>query len=143
MYDLGISSQLTRSEPFVLEAARELDGASFVVEGTAVAEEMEMRFAASVPVRQTDSTELGVPVIRKSSSAPFDHDVRPEEPGLLLRFDPTAWLQGVDFRPYLEQAQGGSGRRTITLAPDSEAFRALSIALSTVGRPDFHWGYGP
>ncbi len=101
MYDLGISSQLTRLEPFVLDAASELGGTSFVLEGVADVDGIEIPFVASVPVQQTDDTELGVPVVRKSTSEVFQRDVSDEESGLLVRFDPTTWVQGIDFRSYI------------------------------------------
>lgn len=104
MYDLGISSQLTRGEPFVLEAAAELGDASFAVAGSAQVEGIAIPFRASIPVQQTEATELGVPVIRKSESDAFSHQVTTEERGLLMRFDPAAWLRGVDFHPYVSNA---------------------------------------
>jgi hypothetical protein len=100
MYDLGISSQLTRSTPFILPAAGELGGASFVLEGRAAVAGIELPFSAAVPIQQTDDTELGVPVVRKSSSDSFFRDVRDGELGLVVRFDPGAWVRRVDFRPY-------------------------------------------
>lgn len=103
MYDLGISSQLTRSNPFVLSAARELGGASFVLEGVAVIEGIEVPFEVNVAVQQTDETELGVPVVRKSSSDVFFHDVSESEAGLVVRFDLAAWLRSTDFSSLLER----------------------------------------
>jgi hypothetical protein len=100
MYDLGISSQLTRSTPFILDAAAELGGASFVLEGRAVVAGIELPFSASVSIQQTDDTELGVPVIRKSTSEPFFRDVGSGESGLVVRFDPGVWVRSIDFRPY-------------------------------------------
>jgi hypothetical protein len=100
MYDLGISSQLTRPTPFILAAASELGGASFVLEGRAAVDGIELPFSASVPIQQTDDTELGVPVIRKSTTEAFFRDVGNDEAGLVVRFDPGAWVRGIDFRPY-------------------------------------------
>ena len=102
MYDLGISSQLTRDQPYVLEAARALDGASFRVSGRALIGGASATFSASLPIQQTEGTESGVPVIRKSTSERFSHEVGPDEPGLLVRFDASSWLRGVDLRGYLE-----------------------------------------
>ncbi|MFW6067058.1 MAG: hypothetical protein ACOC97_01880 [Myxococcota bacterium] len=104
MYDLGISSQLTHTEPVVLEAAEMLGGVSFVVEGVAEVEGQEVPFSAAVPVRQTDETELGVPVVRKSANETFGHEVAVDEPGLLVRFDAAAWIGRIDFRAYVEDA---------------------------------------
>lgn len=103
MYDLGISSQLTRTEPFVLDAASDLGGASLVLEGRAWVDELELPFAASVPIQQTDATELGVPVVRKSTSEAFSRDVGSDESALLVRFDASAWVRGVDFRRYVSR----------------------------------------
>jgi hypothetical protein len=101
MYDLGISSQLTRSTPFILAAASELGGASFVLEGRAAVGGLELPFSASVPLQQTDDTELGVPVVRKSTSDSFFRDVGDDESGLVVRFDPGAWVRRIDLRPYV------------------------------------------
>lgn len=144
MYDLGISSQLTRPEPYVLSAARELRGASFLVEGWASAGEARLRFSARVVVSQTETTELGVPVVRKGTEDRFVRDVTVFEPGLLVRFDPSQWLRNVDFRPYLDATAANEPLPAeVTLAPDDTAHRALSIALITSGRPDFQWGFVP
>jgi hypothetical protein len=101
MYDLGISSQLTRSTPFILAAASALGGASFVLEGRAAVGGVELPFSASVPIQQTDDTELGVPVVRKSTSDSFFRDVRDDGSGLVVRFDPGAWVRRIDLRPYV------------------------------------------
>jgi hypothetical protein len=132
MYDLGFSSQLTGEEPFVLDAARALGDASFVLEGRADVAGVELAFSASLPVQQTDTTELGVPVVRKSTSEAFYRDVTADEPGLVVRFDPGAWLRSVDFRPYVEE-------EAVALRPDSEAVRTLHNALVSIGRPTFEW----
>lgn len=113
MYDLGISSQLTRREPFILDAATQLGGASLVLEGRAVVDGIEVPFTASVPIQQTDDTELGVPVVRKSTSESFFRDVGSDESALLLRFDPSAWVRGIDFRPYVSRQTCTSGGPTI------------------------------
>lgn len=111
MYDLGISSQLTRTVPFVLSAARELDGASFVLQGVADVEGLAVPFEVAVVVQQTDDTELGVPVVRKSSSEVFFRDVVESEHGLVVRFDLAAWLRSVDFSSLVQRRsceQGGA-----------------------------------
>lgn len=102
MYDLSISSRLTQSEPFVLDAAAELGGVSLVLEGTARLGGVEAPFSARVPVQQGEEGEPGLPVIRKSRSETFEHDVDASEPGLLVRFDPAPWVAGVDFAEYFE-----------------------------------------
>lgn len=100
MYDLGISSQLTRDDPYTLEAARELDGASFRVAGSALLKGERVAFSAQLAVQQGPGTEQGVPVIRKSVSEPFEHDVGSAEAALLVRFDAAAWLSSLELRSY-------------------------------------------
>lgn len=102
MFDLGLSSQLTQSEPVVLDAARELGGVSLILEGEGNVNGMLVPFHAAVPVQQSAETELGVPVIRKSTSEVFSHDVSLDDTGLVIRFDPAPWVEGVDFRTFVE-----------------------------------------
>lgn len=109
MFDLGLSSQLTHAEPVVLDAARELGGVSLVLEGEASLSGMLVPFHAAIPVQQVDETELGVPVIRKSTSERFSHDVSVAEMGLVVRFDPAPWVRGVDFRRFVEDGSCTSG----------------------------------
>ncbi|MCA9577952.1 MAG: hypothetical protein R3B40_22595 [Polyangiales bacterium] len=118
MFDLGISAQLTRDEPFVLDAAEALDGASLVLEGSAEVSGITVPFVARVPVQQTDATELGVPVVRKSSSDVFREDVDGAERALQVRFDPAAWLAGVDLRSLVTFE---------TCAPDETALRCDGV----------------
>ncbi len=136
MYDLGISSQLTRSEPFVLDAARALGGASFALEGRAQVNGGEVVFRALIPVQQTTDTELGVPVIRKAATASFSHELASDDSGVVVRFDVRAWVEKVDFAPY-------AGQSEVTLEPGSEAFRSLRNALFGAGRPSFQWNAVP
>ena len=112
MYDLGISSQLTRDVPFILDAAAELGDASFVVSGTATVDEIRIPFRGSLSVQQTGDTELGVPVVRKSTSEDFSYEVREDTASLLIRFDPSAWIRGLDFQDYVTReacSDGGPG----------------------------------
>lgn len=144
MYDLGLSSQLTRSEPFVLEAAMQLGGASVVLEGTALVQEVPVPFFAEVRAAQTQSTELGVPVVRKSATEEFVYEVLPDEAGLLVRFNVEAWLTGFDFRPYAsdESCSTEAGCTSLLSAPsDSEWGRSLRNALVSGERPSFEWNY--
>jgi hypothetical protein len=105
MYDMGIGSQLTRTTPFVLSAAEALGDASFVMEGRALVDEVDLPFSVSIPIQQTDDTELGVPVVRKSSSDVFFRELVEGESGLTVRFDLAAWLRAVDFRTYVDRSQ--------------------------------------
>ena len=103
MYDLGISSQLTRTDPFVLDAAKALGDTSLVLEGRAQVDGVEIPFTASVPIAQTEDTELGVPVVRKSTSESFFRDVSATQSALLIRFDFASWVKGIDFRSYVAE----------------------------------------
>lgn len=105
MYDLGISSQLTQSKPFVLEAAQRLAGASLLVNGRARVEGLDIPFSAAVAVQQTQDTELGVPVVRKSSSERFFRDLGVQPDQLLVRFDPAAIFAAVDLKNFIQHAQ--------------------------------------
>lgn len=120
MFDLGISSQLTRAEPFVLDAAEALGGASFVVEGTATLSGVSLPFSASIPIAQSEDTELGVPVIRKSTNEPFSHEVAAGEAGLLVRFDAQPWLEALDLSELLENAACTTGGAALACAGSVE-----------------------
>jgi len=142
MYDLGISSQLTRSEPFALDAAQELGGASLVVEGRASHDGSEVPFLLRVVVEQGADVERGVPVVRKGTGDAFNHDVTGAEPGLWVRFDASAWLSGMDLRS--ELAEGaciakGDCSAPLRLAPDGVAYRGLHNAVVSGRRPKLDW----
>lgn len=141
MYDLGISSQLTHNEPFVLDAAQELGGASLVVEGRASQEGSELPFAAAVVVQQGADVEHGVPVVRKGSADVFDHDVSGSEPGLWVQFDASAWLGSIDLRSAIAEnpcATEGTCER-LRLEPDSVAYRGLHNAVVSGRHPQLSW----
>jgi hypothetical protein len=145
MYDLGISAQLTRDQPYVLDAARMLDGASFRVSGTAERDGRRIAFSAQLPIQQTDGTEPGVPVIRKSVNERFAHEVGPDEPGVLLRFD-ASWLSSLNLRSYFDDeacAAADSCPSELSIEPESEPYRALRNALLTGARPKFAWEFEP
>jgi hypothetical protein len=142
MYDLGISSQLTETEPFVLDAARELGGASLVVEGRASQGGPEVPFQVALAVQQGTEAERGVPVIRKSTGDRFDHDVTGDEPGLWVQFDPNAWLEKMDLRPDLAESAcqlEGACSVALRLEPDGLAYRGLHHAVASGRRPTVSW----
>lgn len=101
MYDLGISSQLTQESPVPLPAAKDLGDASFVLEARTVVAGQEVPVRAVVAVQQTEDTELGVPVVRKSASEVFEQDVQEGVAGLWVTFDPSPWIARLDLRPLL------------------------------------------
>lgn len=113
MYDLGISSQLVREAPFVLDAAQALGGNSVVIEGTADLGGTMYPFVARLEIQQTSENELGVPVVRSSTDDVFNRDVAPGEPGLIVTFDPAPWLRGVDFNAYAEDDVCVAGRAVV------------------------------
>lgn len=102
MYDLGVVSLLTQEDPLVLPAAEQLGDASLRLEGRAELEGVSIPFVVELVVAQEEQTEIGVPVVRKSSSDAFDHEVVVGEPGLLVRFDPAPWVTQIDFAGLLE-----------------------------------------
>ena len=101
MYELGISSQLTRLDPFVLDAAKQLGGFSFVLEARATVSGIEIPVVAELAIEQSNDTELGVPVIRKSISDPFDRYVTGSEDSLLITFDSSQWLKNLPLENYV------------------------------------------
>jgi hypothetical protein len=142
MYDLGISSQLTHNEPFVLDAARELGGASLVVEGRANRGGVEAPFVVQVVVQQGADVERGVPVVRKGTGDVFNHDVTGSEPGLWVRFDASAWLARLDLRSELADsacALAANCREPLRFASDGVAYRGLHHAVVSGRRPELHW----
>jgi hypothetical protein len=142
MYDLGISSQLTQNEPFVLDAAQELGGASLVVEGRARQGGFEVPFVAGVVVQQGADVERGVPVVRKGTGDVFNHDVTGAEPGLWVRFDASAWLSRLDLRSELAESactSEGNCSERLRLAPDGVAYRGLHNAVVSGRRPELDW----
>ena len=134
MYDLGISSQLTRPEPYVLEAAKDLGDASFVIEGSVLISGVELPFSAKVPIEQKDTNELGIPVIRKGSQSKFFHEVTGTEQRLTLSFDASVWVSHIDFLPYLEDADCGSSDAVIVC--DEQVELTCDLDASVVERRD-------
>ncbi len=132
MYDHGITSLYTQPAPVALDAAEALGGHSLIVEGSASRDGTRVPFVARITIQQEAETELGVPVVRKSASDAFGHDLSGDEPFLRVRFDPRPWLAGVDFA---EVGEAGEA----TLPPDSRAHRAIFNAVVAGERPTFSW----
>jgi hypothetical protein len=142
MYDLGISSQLTESDPFLLDAAQELGGASLVVEGRARQGDFEVPFVVGVVVQQGGDVERGVPVVRKGTGDVFNHDVTGTEPGLWVHFDASAWLAKLDLRSELADSACvavGDCSEPLRLPPDGVAYRGLHNAVVSGRRPTLNW----
>ena len=120
MYDLGISSQLTDEDPTVLDAAAKLGNASLILRGHAVLNDIRIPISASVVVQQSANTELGVPVIRKSTSDRFSHDVTGAEPALLVRFDLGRWLRELNLQSYLQDTSCDASTAAVVCAGNVE-----------------------
>ena len=103
MFDLGVVSLLTQEDPLILPAAEQLGDASLRLEGRASVDGVVIPFRVELVVQPEEGTELGVPVIRKSSSDAFEREVSAGEPGLLVRFDARPWVTEIDFAGLLEQ----------------------------------------
>lgn len=132
MFDYGISSLLTESEPQLQKAAQELDGASLVVEGTATIDGTEIPFMLEVAVQQTNNTERGVPVIRKSSSDVFEGEVTESTSTLEVAFQPADWLRTLrraDFEAAAEDCELG-----VSDSCDMVSFDAKSRVAGVVGQ---------
>ncbi len=120
MYDLGLSSQLTQRDPFVLDAARELEGFSVVLEGRADIEAREIPFRATIPIQQGDNAELGVPVVRSNVDDEFRRDVQADESGLVVRFDPAPWVQRAPLSQLVEDGSCSEGGPRVVCAQNME-----------------------
>ncbi len=146
MYDLGISSALTSAEPIVTEAAKDLGGASFLLEGTATSGASELRFIVRIAIAQGPNGERGMPIIRKSLNESFEHEVDRDERGLLLRFDPSRWLQRLDFAPYFTELPcevEAACSAEVLLEEPGPVYDQLRLELEAGERPNFEWGFVP
>jgi len=141
MYDLGLSSLLTQEAPLVLAAAQELDGVSLHVEGRAEFETGVVGFVADIAIQQEEETELGVPVVGRSTTDTFDHDVQPGERGLLVRFDPRPWFSGIAYSVLCDPSVGCAEPTRIEAG--SQAYRSIRNAILAEARPSFEWGFAP
>jgi hypothetical protein len=135
MYDHGITSLFTQQAPLPLAAAQALGGSSVVVQGIATRRGTSLAFYASVVIQREEQTEIGVPIVRKSTSESFEHDVSGDEAYFLVRFDARPWLGDVDFSALAP----GDGDE-ISLPADSQGFRAIKNAVVAGQRPTFELG---
>jgi hypothetical protein len=143
MYDLGLPSTLTSQQPLLSSAAEKLGGVSLRVAGSALVDSVEVAFELSLVVRQGVDTERGVPVIRKSNSDRFRHDVGANDTSLALRFEPLPWFEGIDFATLVERECDGampSGCPDVLVVPeDSQTGRSVFGAITAGTRPEFEW----
>jgi hypothetical protein len=143
MYDLGITSLLTTTEPLVLPAAEALGGNSLNVEGTANVDGVALPFRAEIRIAQASETEVGVPVVLGSTTEA--HQVTDQERGLLIEFDPRVWVRGVDFRALAQSAACAPSTTSerCEIKSETQAFRTLHNAVVSGERPRFEWGFIP
>lgn len=143
MYDLGITSLLTREEPLVLPAADDLGGNSVRIAGSAVVDDVTLPFVIELALSQQIETEVGVPIVRKSAGERFDHEASEETRGVLVRFDASEWLREVDFRA-LAEAEGclpDGCKEPLRFAAGSQAYLALRNAIVSGERPELVWDF--
>jgi hypothetical protein len=120
MFDLGFASLLTLGQPLAMPATEDLGGVSLRVEGIARTESVDLPFTVALVVAQEVATELGVPVVRKQTTEVFAHEVGEDEPGLVIRFDPSSWLSGVDFSGFVEDAECAAAGTAVVCAQTVE-----------------------
>jgi hypothetical protein len=139
MFDLGIVSLLTHDEPVPLAAAVTLGGNSLVVSGAAERDGVVVRFEAAIPIRQGTEAERGIPVLRKSDSEPFEHELSGADRALRIRFDARAWIGGIDFNALAASCEDTGCADPLGIDPDSQGGRAIRTALEAGERPTFEW----
>lgn len=142
MFDYGITSLLTQSEPQILHAARELGDVSLVVEGVATLSGTEVPFVIETVVQQTNETERGVPVVRKSTSDVFGGEVTENTASLEVVFDPAAWLVALrrtDFEALALDCEIGVDTECEAVFFDSSSRvgGVVSQAMTSGVRPTF------
>jgi hypothetical protein len=137
MYDLGYVSVLTAEEPINTAAARKL-GHSLQLVGSASSGDRTLNFEGDLELRQESATERGVPVVSKSRDEHFEQDLSESGLELLVRFDPEPWFAQVDFESaYLDL--GCEGTCEFAINSDTQAYRALRIAIEAGQHPQFTW----
>ena len=98
MYDHGYVSLLTDTRRLELPAADELGGSSFVVEGSATVDGVNIPFRASSVLAQSASVERGSPIVRSGTDDEFALELHADTAPLTVRFDPRSWVEDIDFR---------------------------------------------
>lgn len=137
MYDYGLVSVLTQTDLYETKAARELDGNSVEIEGCADKAEASLCFTLAVRLGQNAEVERGVPVVRVSGEpglADFGQTKR-----FAFGFDPQTWLSGVDFEALGATQTCETDCAPLVLDGETQAGRAVQIALAASGRPKLSW----
>jgi hypothetical protein len=136
MYDHGYSSLLTEREPFAWPATGELEGASLWLEGAATlvyapgVVSREIPFRLLVTVETSEELERGQPVVRKSASEPFEHELSSSSERLTLRFDAAPWFGALVPSELGEDASCAGATTGIRCAKD------VALDCATGGRTD-------
>ncbi len=135
MFDYGISSRLTSEQPHVSEAAQELGGVSLHMEGVAQVFGAPVAFALEVRVASESGAGRGLPIVRKSATDTFEHEVSQNDTALVIDFDPQAWL--VHLRPSDFCPDPASCPEQVTFAQTSRVATQVSQAMVTGEHPLF------
>lgn len=137
MYDYGLVSVLTQTDLYETKAARQLDGNSLSLEGCADKDGQSLCFTLAVGVAQNAEVERGVPVVRVSGEAgPVDFA---QTKLLAFSVDPESWLRGIDFAALAAAEPCATDCARLVLDADTQAGRAVQIALAASARPTFSW----
>ena len=139
MYDLGVVSTLTQEQPLISSAAQSLTGHSLVVRGVAKRDGTAVPFEARLLVQQEEDTEIGVPVVRKSSSDLFDHQIDENTTAIVVTFNAASWLADINFDQLLSDDCALGASSPCIIPRDSQAARAIRNALIAGQRPLFHF----
>lgn len=145
MFDFGITSLLTQAKPTVLKAASELEGHSVVLEGIARKDPHSVTFVLEIPVQLEAGAESGVPVVASFPKDPFRHDVSSAGDTLTVRFDPTPWVQAIDFEGLVrgQDCETEGCMLDVMLDETTSAGIAVRTAILAGKRPVFSWGSAP
>ena len=151
MFDLGIVSTRTHSKPVVLESARDLGGHSFVLEGTLTFQGRSIPLTIATALSQSDTTEQGVSLIRKSQSESFRYTITKEQilgkdqRSMLMRFQFKDWLEILNFNRDLTAEKLDSLCPTSNeceewvVEEESTLMRQVKTTLLTQMRPRFEY----
>ncbi len=140
MYDLGIVSLLTRSEPVLLTAAEALGGQSLRLVGRASQSDVSLLFSVAMRIEQGEDVERGAPVIRLASTPDQVHDLGQPGSSLTVRFDPRPLLSNVDFTGLMQStACQPTCPAPIEFVEGSQPYRAVRNDIQAGPRPVFEW----
>src|SRR5262249_10335604 len=136
-------SLLTQQAPLVLPAASALADQSLRVRGSVRAQGVILRFSGQFALAQDTESERGTALVRKSKSESFAHSIHHRGDQLLVRFDPSVWLASVNFKALIASCAASGCKDELALTPDSQAGRAIRIAVIAGVRPVFSWTRAP